>query len=332
MGNASQGVLGSNPKVDSNDWYAGVKKQLADVLEQDKKSQAEIAADIEKRRGPNTGLENYRAEEMARRANLKDEAERQKGMRLAEFFASWGSTPGSTLVAGMTALRKAIPGMVEDAKEAKKFERESDKIIFDLDQATRLEKAGYDKEAAEEKKRLADRANHLNTAIAHVYSTSITANAHLAGAAAQREANALSRTSAAEEHKWRTYNAAKDNLNHVITSIDNVKNKPGEYKEASDFIATMSGKDPSKLNPTERSMYDSKLKYVQDTDARLNKVLQNAEADVKELRARVSSAGANTPSADVELPPELPKGSKQIGTSGGKPVYEAPGGKRYVVG
>lgn len=30
------------------------------------------------------------------------------------------------------------------------------------------------------------------------------------------------------------------------------------------------------------------------------------------------------------VPPGLPPGSKQIGTSGGKPVYEAPDGKRYV--
>lgn len=33
---------------------------------------------------------------------------------------------------------------------------------------------------------------------------------------------------------------------------------------------------------------------------------------------------------ETKLPPGLPKGSKQVGTSGGKPVYEAPNGKRYI--
>jgi replication-associated recombination protein RarA len=82
---------------------------------------------------------------MAERANLADEKERQRHMRLAEFFASWGSTPGPVLVAGMNALKQSIPGIISDEKEAKKARKEADKIIYDIDEATRLEKQGMHK-------------------------------------------------------------------------------------------------------------------------------------------------------------------------------------------
>jgi soluble cytochrome b562 len=88
------------------------------------------------------GQQKQRAELMAEKANMADEKERQKHLRLAEFFASWGSTPGPTLVAGMNALKQAVPGIVSDEKEQKKARREIDKSIADLDNATRLEKRG----------------------------------------------------------------------------------------------------------------------------------------------------------------------------------------------
>ena len=88
------------------------------------------------------GQQKQRAELMAEKANMADEKERQRHLRLAEFFASWGSTPGPTLVAGMNALKQAVPGIVSDEKEQKKARREIDKSIADLDNATRLEKRG----------------------------------------------------------------------------------------------------------------------------------------------------------------------------------------------
>jgi hypothetical protein len=122
--------------------------------------------------GENVAREQYRNEQMAERANLKDEAERQRSMRLAQFFASWGSTPGSTLVAGMTALQKSIPGMIDDAKDAKKAKRDADKIIFDLDNADRLEKIGRIDEATALKEKAADNAQKLNQNLLQ-YQTSI---------------------------------------------------------------------------------------------------------------------------------------------------------------
>ena len=88
------------------------------------------------------GQQQQRASLMAEKANMADEKDRQKYMRMAEFFASWGSTPGPVLVAGLNALQKTVPNIVADEKEQKKARREIDKSIADLDNATRLEKRG----------------------------------------------------------------------------------------------------------------------------------------------------------------------------------------------
>jgi hypothetical protein len=112
---------------------------------------AEIATQQGKDReafmGPDTAGAEYRKSVMEQRANAKDEAERLQSMRLAEFFSVWGSTPGPTLVAGMQAAQKTIPNLIKDKDDQKKAKAELDKIIYNLDRATRLEKAG-DWEAA----------------------------------------------------------------------------------------------------------------------------------------------------------------------------------------
>ena len=116
----------------------------------------------------NVGMREYREKIMAERANMDDEAKRQKNLRLAEFFASWGSTPGATLVAGMSALKKTIPTLIEDEKERKKAMRESDRIIYDLEQADRLEKKGLVAEASAKKEKIADRAEKFNDGLARI--------------------------------------------------------------------------------------------------------------------------------------------------------------------
>jgi hypothetical protein len=146
----------SLPEIAAMQMEAKKQTALAD------RNTADIAAEIKAQAGPDVGRENYRKTVMAEKANLADEAYRQKQMRLAEFFASWGTTPGTTLVAGMTALKKSIPGMIEDEREVKKLRRESDKIMFDLDSAIRLEEQGYAKEARAQKEKAAERAMHLN--------------------------------------------------------------------------------------------------------------------------------------------------------------------------
>jgi hypothetical protein len=131
------------------------------------RSTADVIKEIQAERdasgiGDNKAREEYRAQQMAERANMKDEQERQRHMRMAEFFASWGSTPGPVLVAGMNALKQSIPGLITDQKEAKKARKEADKIIYDIDEATRLDKQGMHNEATARREKAAKHAEDYN--------------------------------------------------------------------------------------------------------------------------------------------------------------------------
>jgi hypothetical protein len=89
------------------------------------------------------------AQLMAEKTNAKAEASRQTWMRMAEFFASWGSTPGSSINAGLTALKAKVPSFISDDKEQKKIIKDINNSMYELNKADRAEKAGNFKEAAE---------------------------------------------------------------------------------------------------------------------------------------------------------------------------------------
>jgi hypothetical protein len=118
--------------------------------EYDNLTQGQIANKLQKEAteflGPNPSAEN-RKRLMAEKANAADEAVRTQAMRMAEFFAMWGSTPGNTIVAGLNALKNKVPDFISDKKEASKMRREIDKSIADLDQVDYLEKSGRFDEA-----------------------------------------------------------------------------------------------------------------------------------------------------------------------------------------
>lgn len=107
------------------------------------KTRQEIAQELAAEAGPNVGAQEQRAKMMAERANAEDEARRNKWLRAAEFFGRWGSTPGSTLVAGLNAVKESVPSVIADEKIAKDIRMKIDNSIGELDQATRLEKKGY---------------------------------------------------------------------------------------------------------------------------------------------------------------------------------------------
>jgi hypothetical protein len=112
-----------------------------------KMSISEIAKEKLAFLGPDVRKEE-RAGLMAERASAKDEARRAQSLRFAEFFAAWGSTPGSTIAAGLKALQEKVPNLVTDEREAARIRRAINKDIAGLDKADRLEKAGAWDEAA----------------------------------------------------------------------------------------------------------------------------------------------------------------------------------------
>lgn len=245
LGAATAGTLGPNPKIKPDEFMAPMIKERDRYAKLAAEDESVAAKRMEDEAGPNVARDTYRAERMAERANLKDEAERQRGMRLAEFFASWGSTPGPVLIAGMTALKKSIPGMVEDTKEAKKLQRESDKIIYDIDEATRLDKAGFRDKARAMIQQAATNASHLNSNIAHYASTSKSAEASMANAAAQREATSANKAIAAEENKIKTLLQAQANTTNLLR-VHETERKDPEYANASSLAKI--GKDENGLD------------------------------------------------------------------------------------
>jgi hypothetical protein len=110
------------------------QQTLAEILEEQKAAK-------EKYVGPDTRPEE-RSRLMAEKSNLAEEARRQERLQIAQFFASWGSTPGSTLQAAMVAVNKNIPNIIASQKDARKAQNEVDKIIRELNKAERLEKEG----------------------------------------------------------------------------------------------------------------------------------------------------------------------------------------------
>jgi hypothetical protein len=106
-----------------------------------------------------------KAKLMAERANAEDEARRNRYLRAAEFFSTWGSTPGPTLVAGMSAVKANVANIISDEKEAKRIRMEIDKSIAGLDEATRLEKKGDFEAATALKTKWADRMQTVNLEI-----------------------------------------------------------------------------------------------------------------------------------------------------------------------
>jgi hypothetical protein len=118
------------------------------------KTIAEIAAERRAYIGPDEFTPKERARLMAEKANAKEEATRQNWMRMAEFFATWGSTPGNSIVAGLTALKNKVPDFISDDKQQKKILRDIDASITGLDKVERLEKAGEFDKASELKQKL----------------------------------------------------------------------------------------------------------------------------------------------------------------------------------
>lgn len=82
----------------------------------------------------------------------------------------------------------------------------------------------------------------------------------------------------------------------------------------------------------------ARARTVEKVFADVNVLPEEREAEIERRMALINtgakSAGSPSQPATMKtsLPAGIPEGSKQIGTSKGKPVYQAPNGKRYIEG
>jgi hypothetical protein len=248
------------------------------------------------------GQQKQRAELMAEKANMADEKERQRHLRLAEFFASWGSTPGPTLVAGMNALKQSVPGIISDEKEQKKARREIDKSIADLDNATRLEKRGEVDAAMALKLKAAEDMKALNVKFIDYQSrresdaSSFAAtkyNADMQFRSEQLRANtarldrAARRETDADSKAFGQYQTAAQQEQRLISKIaDQAKMFDKDY--ATIKTAEMNaGANDGKMNPALVPGYEAAKKRIADQEAIWTKQKEQAARDTDLAYGRV---------------------------------------------
>jgi soluble cytochrome b562 len=281
--------------VDENkptDEYAGMStERIADKLEKDRS----------KFLGPNPSGKQ-RESIMAERANAQDEAKRTQAMRMAEFFAMWGSTPGNTIVAGLNAMKNKIPDFITDRKEATKIRRDMDKSIAELDRVDYLEKAGRFDEAGKLREtsrkhgmewatKMVDLSSRFAIAAGQDVSaekrTRMTGEYALAGdklkAAAVRDSTQAKMN---QERKLAETQYAKANTAHE-TARKNL------YKELADdtnyAIQTQRLADP-KLSEDAKKIA---RQYVAEKDRKIAEVLAPLQADRDYYRMQRDSYGPN---------------------------------------
>lgn len=283
-------------------------KSVSDFAEEVRAAKKAAGVDVD------TARLGLRGQEMERRANLADEARRQKDMRLAEFFASWGSTPGPTLVAGMSALKKSIPDMIGDRREAKKLERESDKIIYEIDEAIRSEKLGdVDKAAALKEKAAAQAAElnktiatykaHADSSAAHMYGSQLSYLGHKETAKATAANTAALNAERVEASKFKTLAAAKENYRDVEAMINKDTASGTPYNEAKRLVSVFSGKDAKDIPSESRDTVLEARKLVQQKDTRHNQLLRDAKDDVDMFYKRAVPEGQRTRGAGASNDP-----------------------------
>jgi hypothetical protein len=255
------------------------------------------------------GQQKLRAEMMAEKANLGEEKERQKYLRMAEFFASWGSTPGPVLVAGLNALQKTVPNIVADEKEQKKARREIDKSIADLDNATRLEKRGevdaamaLKLKAAEDMKALnikfidyqSRRESDASSAAASKYSADMQFRSEQLRATTARLDRAARRETDADSKAFGQYQTAANQEQRLIAKItDQMKLLAPDYETVK--TAEMNAKqNDGKMTPAFVPAYEAAKKRIADQEAIWTKQKEQAarDTDLAYKRVRVNPEAA----------------------------------------
>jgi hypothetical protein len=211
--------------------------------------------------GTNEATQQYRSEMMAERANAPAERERQAYLRAAEFFAHWGSTPGPVLAAGLTALKETMPGYLEDIKDQKKLKHELDRGLFDMNQADRLEKLGFLKQAADIKERASSRIQEHGNLIAKAY---LAKEEELSKQQSQEKVAAEGNTSRIEAAGIRAQNAGASTTHLRQDLVFKMKTVDKDIKDTLDVL----GKPPKVGSPK----YDTYSKLLAKRNAIVSQV------------------------------------------------------------
>ena len=294
----------------TGDPMSGVRKSIAAQQRIANTPTEELAAEAETAAGPNVAAQDLRAKVMAERANSEDEAKRQRWMRAAQFFAKWGSTPGPVLVAGMNALDAKLPDIIGDEKEYKKMKREIDRTIFELDNADRLEKKGFRKEAIERKDKAANIAMHLegnlSTYLGGIEREKIQAAGNLErekehSKARMAEVGQRASAQADQKNELLLAAAARD-LNEARQKIANRNSKDEQAQKDATAVTMYNTQlsnaegDPSKVSAYIKNEYEQAQKRIKarnENDSKLEKLAEDNYARIHKKVTGLDYSGSN---------------------------------------
>jgi len=276
--------------------------------------------------------QKYLEAQQTQRAETENAFKNREYLRRAEFFASWGSTPGNTLVAGMSALKKTIPDMIQDNTDKRTALQQADKAIYELGEATRMEKLGQWEKAAAQKLKAAETAaglqEKLATATASIEGHKISAKgsteaATIHGMSNERvqsmrdvvdklkiESDAATRKQAAElaararrdsitgltdAKNQALYQGAQNSAALVESRIDNIMKTPA-YEQLR-MTASMAPSD------TNKTYIDNAKKALKAYDDSFAKQRKTADDSLKMAESRVGiTRSGDTDSAPVVDP------------------------------
>ena len=233
---------------------------------------------------------------MAERDNAKDEARRAQSLRMAEFFAAWGSTPGSTITAGLTALKNKLPDIITDSREEAKIRRAINKDIAALDKADRLEKSGAWDEAAKIKQDQSKNAYNVWGKKVDFASARMSDDAKIRAA----QIGAESRVEAAgSKGGFKTIQEAENALDKHLTE----GNKIGSQYSTDKAIvkARKADYDAGKLDADKKKRYEDSLANVNKFENREKELRDNVEFFKKNKGMTTASSGSSSESSGVDL-------------------------------
>jgi hypothetical protein len=240
-----------------------------------------------------------RAGLMAERANAKDEARRAQSLRMAEFFAAWGSTPGSTITAGLTALKNKLPDIITDSREEAKIRRAINKDIAALDKADRLEKSGAWDEAAKIKQDQSKNAYNVWGKKVDYLSARMSDQSRERSAQIGAESRVEAAGSRASGGGFKTIQEAENALDKHLKE----GNEVGKTYSTSKAIvkARKADYEAGKLDDDKKRRYEDSLREVEKFERREKELRDNVEFFKKNKGMPTTSSGSSSGSSGVDL-------------------------------
>jgi len=348
---APTGIAAVDPLADSRATLKNLQAEANKTQEQIYKEN--LAAMKAQGLDTSEARDQYMKAQQAQRAETEKSFQNREYLRRAEFFASWGSTPGNTLVAGMAALKKTIPDMIQDTTDKRAALQQADKAIYELGEAVRLEKLGMWEKAAAQKLKAAETAatlqGQLTQAAASIRGQEISKEGTLGAAEIRAKADEkvqgmrdvvdkLKIDSDAETRRQAARLAAQARQNDATGRTD-TKNQV-LYQGAQSLAATVESRIDNIMktpayeqlrqtasmpeSSTNKSIIDSAKKALKDYETSFAKQRQMADDALKMAESRVGitrsdvtpTSGAISQAEFDKKWPTLKSGQSMVGPNG----------------